>query len=84
MLPSHTALVKYIYLDVVGFTYKRPVEAQTEIITVLNDIVRKAIAACSRLSKLNGGGPQWPFPERFDENLVIDYQRKVWQKAAGI
>jgi class 3 adenylate cyclase len=40
MSPSNTALVKYINLDVVGFTYKRPVEAQTEIITKLNDIVK--------------------------------------------
>ena len=42
---SNTALVKYLYLDVVGFTYKRPVEAQTEIITILNDIVRQATSA---------------------------------------
>jgi len=48
------------------------------------DIVRKAIAACARLSKLEGDGPKWPFPEKFDENIVIDGQRKVWQKAAGV
>ena len=42
---SNTALVKYIYLDVVGFTYKRPVEAQTAIITKLNDIVKLATFA---------------------------------------
>lgn len=47
-------------------------------------IVRKAIAACARLSKLEGDGPKWPFPEKFDENIVIDGQRKVWQKASGI
>ena len=45
MSQSNTALVKYIYLDVVGFTYQRPVEAQTEIITILNDIVRQATSA---------------------------------------
>lgn len=47
-------------------------------------IVRKAIAACARLSKLEGEGPKWPFPEKFDENIVIDGKRKIWQKAAGI
>jgi hypothetical protein len=48
------------------------------------DIVRKAIAACAKLSKLEGDGPKWAFPERFDENIVIASQRRVWQKAAGI
>jgi len=48
------------------------------------DIVRKAIAACVKLSKLEGDGPKWPFPDKFDENIVIAHQRKVWQKAAGI
>lgn len=47
-------------------------------------IVRKAIAACVKLSKLEGDGPRWPFPGKFDENIVIAHQRKVWQKAAGI
>ena len=45
MPQSNTALVKYLYLDVVGFTYKRPVEAQTEIIAKLNNIVREATSA---------------------------------------
>jgi len=48
------------------------------------DIIRKAIAACVKLSKLEGDRPKWPFPERFDENIVIARQRRVWQKAAGI
>lgn len=47
-------------------------------------IVRKAIAACVKLSKLEGDGPKWPFPDKFDENIVIAHRRKVWQKAAGI
>jgi hypothetical protein len=47
-------------------------------------IVRKAIGACVKLSKLEGDGPKWPFPDKFDENIVIAHQRKVWQKAAGI
>lgn len=48
------------------------------------ELVRKAIAACGKLSKLEGDGPRWPFPERFDENIVSAGQRKAWQKAAGI
>lgn len=35
-------MVRYVYLDVVGFTDKRSVEAQTDIIAALNSIVRKA------------------------------------------
>lgn len=48
------------------------------------DIVRKAIRACMKLPKPGGDGPQFPFPAKFDENIVIAGQRKVWQKAAGI
>ncbi len=48
------------------------------------EIVRKAIAACQRLSMLGGNGPKWPFPKNFDENIVTPGQRKIWQKAAGI
>lgn len=38
-----TAQVTYLFLDIVGFTYQRSVEAQSEIIGVLNDIVRAAV-----------------------------------------
>ena len=41
----NAALIKYLYLDVVGFTYKRSVEAQTDIISALNDIVKKSVAS---------------------------------------
>lgn len=34
---------KYVYLDVVKFTYKRSVEAQSDIISALNDIVRNTV-----------------------------------------
>lgn len=36
---------KYIFLDVVGFTQRRSVEAQTDIVDALNMIVRDAVAA---------------------------------------
>jgi len=35
--------VKYIYLDVVGFTYRRTVERQTDIISNLNEIVKSTV-----------------------------------------
>lgn len=35
-----TVPAKYIFLDVVGFTHQRSVEAQSEIVAVLNSIVR--------------------------------------------
>lgn len=38
------SLIKYIYLDVVGFTYNRSVEAQTDIVSSLNGIVRHVVS----------------------------------------
>ena len=35
-----TARIKYIYLDVVGFTHNRTVETQVEIVSKLNDIIK--------------------------------------------
>jgi len=35
---------KYIFLDIVSYSYGRSVEAQTEIISKLNDLVRECIA----------------------------------------
>jgi class 3 adenylate cyclase len=40
---SALTLVRYIYLDVVGFTHKRSVEVQVDIINALNGIVRDAV-----------------------------------------
>jgi len=40
MVEIKTSRVKYIYLDVVGFTHNRTVETQIKIIAALNDIVR--------------------------------------------
>jgi len=39
-----TVVAKYIYLDVVGFTNGRSVEAQSDIVGALNDIARTALA----------------------------------------
>ena len=37
-----TAIIRYIFLDVVGFTFNRTIEAQTQIIGTLNRVVREA------------------------------------------
>ena len=42
-MEAKTALVKYIFLDVVNYSHERSVEAQTEIINTLNRIVKEAI-----------------------------------------
>ncbi len=47
-------------------------------------IVRKAINACSTLFYKKGSGPEWPFPDDFDVNIVTPRQRQLWQKLAGI
>lgn len=44
MVIPETALIKYVYLDVVKFTLNRSVETQTEIISSLNEIVKAAVA----------------------------------------
>jgi len=45
MTEAVTIPSKYIFLDVVGFTQNRSVEAQTEIVDLLNGVVISAIAA---------------------------------------
>jgi class 3 adenylate cyclase len=44
MSETVTKSAKYIFLDVVGFTQNRSVEAQTEIIGVLNAVVLEAVS----------------------------------------
>src|SRR5262245_44600004 len=39
--------VKYVFLDVVGFTYNRSVETQSDIVRSLNAIVKASIQANS-------------------------------------
>ena len=39
-----TSRIKYIYLDVVGFTHNRTVEAQVQIVSALSDIVKGSLA----------------------------------------
>ncbi len=43
MTSAHTSPVKYVFLDVVGFTRDRSVEAQSDIISSLNRVVSTAI-----------------------------------------
>jgi len=38
-----TSRIKYIYLDVVGFTHNRTVEAQVHIVSTLNDIIKESL-----------------------------------------
>jgi class 3 adenylate cyclase len=40
---TETVNAKYIYLDIVNYSFNRSVEAQTDIIGTLNDIVRKSV-----------------------------------------
>ncbi len=44
---TNTADVKYVFLDVVGFTKNRSVEAQSEVVDRLNNVVRQALAILS-------------------------------------
>lgn len=41
---SETAHVRYVFLDIVGFTRKRTVEAQSDLVAALNRIVAAAIS----------------------------------------
>ena len=41
---ADTALVKYIFLDVVGFTKDRSVEAQSDIISTFNRMIKEVIS----------------------------------------
>src|SRR5438477_12948307 len=43
--PSETARVKYVYIDIVGFTKGRSVEAQSYIVEKMNAIVHEATEA---------------------------------------
>lgn len=41
--PAETASVKYVYLDIVGFTRDRSVEAQSDLVAALNKIVKVSL-----------------------------------------
>lgn len=43
MAKAKTALIKYIFLDIVGFTKERSVEAQSDLISYLNYVVTEAL-----------------------------------------
>lgn len=42
---AETVNAKYVFLDVVGYSKGRTIEAQSHIITVLNEAIREAVAA---------------------------------------
>lgn len=44
MSTPEVELIRYVFLDVVGFTHRRSVEAQAEIVDVLNSIVRESVS----------------------------------------
>ncbi len=44
-MEARTAQAKYVFLDVVAFTQNRSVEAQSKIISVLNELVLAAVHA---------------------------------------
>lgn len=67
-----------------SYDWQREWEQIEDAVEAARQIVRDAIQACRRLSKLPAEGPTWPFPPGFDENLVVIGQRAIWQKAAGI
>jgi class 3 adenylate cyclase len=45
MMASQITLVRYIFIDIVGFTLGRSVEAQVRIMKILNRSVRQSVAA---------------------------------------
>ena len=50
MNPVRPALVRYVYFDVVDFSKGRSIEAQTEILISLNQIVSQSVASIVTLS----------------------------------
>ncbi|HLC89076.1 MAG TPA: adenylate/guanylate cyclase domain-containing protein [Candidatus Nanoarchaeia archaeon] len=44
-MATQTVTGKYIFLDIVGYSHQRTVEAQTDIIDAMNNAVRKAITS---------------------------------------
>ncbi|HJR07020.1 MAG TPA: substrate-binding domain-containing protein [Pyrinomonadaceae bacterium] len=45
--PPDTISAKYVFIDVVGFTHNRSVEAQSHIVQVLNEIVKDSVRKVS-------------------------------------
>ena len=50
MNPVQPALVRYVYFDVVNFSKGRSIEAQTDILIHLNQIVGQAVSGIIALS----------------------------------
>src|SRR5712692_2645694 len=43
---SETSNVKYVCVDVVGFTKNRSVEAQSDVVGLLNGVITRALKSC--------------------------------------
>ena len=43
---TETANVKYVFVDVVGFTKDRSVEAQSDVIGLLNEVITQSLKSC--------------------------------------
>lgn len=84
-MPKESEIRKWIQ-TLSGVEYDQSKDSQLLELALesARELVRKAIMACLKLSKLEGAGPKWPFPEGFDENIISAGQRYIWQKAAGI
>ena len=88
MMKAETASIKYIYIDVVGFTKDRSVEAQSDIIEKLNEIVDQSISLNSipedHLIVLPSGDGLCialiELPQPFDIHLILalDILRKLY------
>lgn len=50
MADAHIVEAKYVFLDIVGFTRDRDVEAQAECVAILNTLVKQALDEVAKLS----------------------------------
>ena len=62
---AKTALIKYIFLDIIGFTNNRSVEAQADLIGYLNSVVTET------LEKHNLATDQDILPESHGQSILI-------------
>ena len=64
MSEAEVELVRYVFLDVVGFTHQRSVEAQSDIVAALNEIVLAAEKNRDPPETSSEKGELDPWPER--------------------
>jgi hypothetical protein len=51
-----TVSAKYIFLDVVGFSHQRSIEAQSEIVAALNSIVHASLKTMKQENRTSSYG----------------------------